>query len=167
MSIRQFPHGYLFQSQIVSSEPGEWLAGVLVSEVVAKLLMEEFRRLDLDPVLSEIADGVLVDEARHLGFNHIYLEERFGNLFREGEQAAAGYAEHLRSRLQAVLDKVPPLFDALENELVDLGIDRHRIFHDLGIEARERLDKSIRAGERLARARAESSDRSKPSLVGA
>lgn len=167
MSIRQFPHGYLFQSQIVSSEPGEWLAGVLVSEVVAKLLMEEFRRLDLDPVLSEIADGVLVDEARHLGFNHIYLEERFGNLFREGEQAAAGYAEHLRSRLQAVLDKVPPLFDALENELVYLGIDRHRIFHDLGIEARERLDKSIRAGERLARARAESSDRSKPSLVDA
>lgn len=27
MSIRRFPAGYLFQSQIVSDEPGEWLSG--------------------------------------------------------------------------------------------------------------------------------------------
>lgn len=44
---------------------------VLVSEVTAKKLMEEFRRLDVDPLLSKIADGILIDEARHLSFNHI------------------------------------------------------------------------------------------------
>ena len=32
-----------------------------VSEVLAKLVMEEFKRIDIDPVLSEIADGILLD----------------------------------------------------------------------------------------------------------
>src|ERR1700759_3972791 len=48
MPIRRFPSGYLFQSTIVSHEPAEWLAGVLVSECLAKLAMEEVKRLDLD-----------------------------------------------------------------------------------------------------------------------
>jgi hypothetical protein len=150
LPIRRFPAGYLFQSQIVSKEPEEWLAGVLVSEVLAKAIMEELVRLDLDPILSEIADGILLDEARHLGFNHIYLEDRFADLYRHENGSAAATAEQLHARLQAVLAHVEPIFTALDTELRDIGIDVERVRHQLAEEAKERLGKSIAAGERIA-----------------
>ena len=167
MSIRRFPAGYLFQSQIVSTEPAEWLAGVLVSEVLAKLVMEEFRRLDLDPVLSEISDGILLDEARHLGFNHIYLEDRFSGLFQQGEDEGKSYTEHLHGRLQGVLAQVPPIFDALASELKEMGIDTEQLYHDLGKEASWRLDKSIQAGERVAAGKAAASNPEEAAVIGA
>lgn len=154
MSIRHFPSGYLFQSQIVSKEPAEWLSGVLISEVLAQLVMREFERLDIDAVLSEIAHGILRDEARHLGFNHIYLEDRFGDLFRDKPEQAERDAAHLRQHLIDVLAFVPPMFDAVESELAEIGIDRHRLFDQLSKEAMERLDKSIASGKRLAERRA-------------
>lgn len=150
LSIRHFPAGYLFQSRIVSKDPAEWLAGVLVSEVLAKQIMEEFVRLDLDPLLSEIADGILVDEARHLGFNHVYLEDRFGNLFRENAEVGRSSSVQLRARLHDVLILVPPVFKALDTELREIGIDVEGVLHRLTEEATERLEKSIEAGERLA-----------------
>lgn len=168
MSIRKFPAGYLFQSQIVSQEPAEWLAGVLVSEVLAKLVMEEFRRLDLDPVLSEISDGILLDEARHLGFNHIYLEDRFSGLFQdEGDEEGRSYSKHLHGRLQAVLDQVPPIFRALETELSEMGIDTDKLLYDLGKEASWRLEKSIQAGERVAAGKTKASDPEEAAVIGA
>jgi hypothetical protein len=151
LSIRRFPSAYLFQSRIVSTEPAEWLAGVLVSEVLAKQVMEEFVRLDLDPLLSEIADGILVDEARHLGFNHIYLEDRFGELFRDDAEVAGAYSQRLRGRLREVLALVPPMFAALSSELSEIGIDVEGILHRLGEEAMERLDNSMLAGRRSAK----------------
>jgi len=167
MSIRRFPSGYLFQSQIVSKEPAEWLAGVLVSEVLAKLMMEEFRRLDLDPVLSEIADGILIDEARHLGFNHIYLEDRFSGLFKSDAEAGRSQSEHLHARLQSVLAKVLPMIQALETELTEIGVDTAALFHQLGEEAAWRLDKSIQAGQRVAQGQAVASDPQEAALIGA
>lgn len=158
MSIRRFPAGYLFQSYIVSKEPAEWLAGVLISEVLAKLVMEEFKRLDIDPVLSEVADGILKDEARHLGFNHIYLEDHFSDLFTEGEDGAKDYSAKLSRRLLHVLDGVTPMLEALSQELADLGIDKEKLFHDLQTEASWRLDKSVLAGERVATGKAAASD---------
>lgn len=150
LPIRRFPSAYLFQSRIVSKEPAEWLAGVLVSEVLATLMMHEFERLDLDPVLSEIAHGILRDEARHLGFNHIYLEDRFGDVFAGDEAEAEAFSHHLHERLEAVLELVNPMFDAVDRELAEVGIDRHEVFHKLSQEARDRLGKSIEAGRRLA-----------------
>ena len=167
MSIRRFPAGYLFQSQIASDEPARWLAGVLVSEVLAKLVMEEFKRLDMDPVLSDIADGILIDEARHLGFNHIYLEDRFTELFGEGAIRGRTYAETLHEQLNAVLGQVPPVLEALEVELRDIGIDAQELLHELGEEAVWRLDKSITAGERVAAGTAEASDPENAALLGA
>ena len=169
MSIRRFPAGYLFQSQIVSKEPAEWLSGVLVSEVLAKLVMEEFRRLDLDPVLSEISDGILLDEARHLGFNHIYLEDRFSTLYQEenGEEEAQAYSEHLHSKLQGVLGKVAPIFDALDTELREMGIQTDEVLHNLGKEASWRLDKSIQAGKRVATGKAKASHPEEAAVIGA
>ena len=158
MSIREFPAGYLFQSQITQREPARWLAGVLVSEVVAKLVMEEFKRLDLDPVLSDIADGVLIDEARHLAFNHIYLEDRFTELFGEGGLQGRSFAETLRAQLNSVLDLVPPILQGLDTEFRDVGMDPDEIFAKLGEESVWRLEKSISAGERVAAGRAEAID---------
>ncbi len=165
MSIRRFPSGYLFQSQIVSKEPAEWLSGVLISEVLAQLVMREFERLDIDAVLSEIAHGILRDEARHLGFNHIYLEDRFGDLFRDAPEEAEIQATRLREHLTKVLSFVPPMFDAVDSELAEVGIDRHWLFDELSKEAMERLDKSIAAGQRLAERRAAEQDSSAPALA--
>lgn len=178
LPIRRFPSGYLFQSRIVSAEPAEWLAGVLVSEVLAKLMMQEFRRLDLDPVLSEIADGILVDEARHLGFNHIYLEDLFGSVGSEGSGTngvegsggdgfAVPTAEHLHARLRSVLEAVTPITDALADELDEIGIDRGKLHHELADEASWRLDRSIEAGARVAAGRAEASDPERAAEIGA
>jgi len=159
MSIRHFPAGYLFQSYIVSKEPAEWLAGVLVSEVLAKLVLEEFKRLDLDPLLSDIADGILKDEARHLGFNHIYLEDHFSDLFIEGaEEEGRAYSVKLQQRIEHVLEGVLPMFDGLTEEMAEIGIDKEKLYHDLRTEASWRLDKSVSAGERIAAGKAEASD---------
>lgn len=167
LSIRKFPSGYLFQSQIVSDEPAEWLAGVLVSEVLAKLVMEEFRRIDIDPVLSEISDGILLDEARHLGFNHIYLEDRFSGFFKQDGAEGDAQSEQLHRRLGLVLEKVRPILDALRDELTEMGIDTEALYYDLAKEAGWRLDKSIDAGRRIAAGKAEASDPREAALIGA
>ncbi|MEL7061289.1 MAG: ferritin-like domain-containing protein [Acidobacteriota bacterium] len=151
LPIRRFPAGYLFQSAIVSEDPAEWLSGVLVSEVIAKKLMEEFRRLDLDPLLSKIADGILLDEARHLGFNHIYVEDEMRQLYLEAEDRGEARAAHLHEHLQGVLAALPPMLDALAGELRDVGIDRVELYEKVGEEAARRLSKSIEAGRRLGR----------------
>ncbi len=150
LPIRRFPSGYMFQSAIVSQEPAEWLAGVLISEVLAKLAMEEFKRIDVDPVLSEIARGILEDEARHLAFNHIYLEDRFCQQFKLSTEGGASFSEKLRERLKSVLATVPAIFDVLEPDLKLLGIDRHALFDRLSAEALQRLDRSVNSGENVA-----------------
>lgn len=150
MPIRRFPSGYLFQSSIVSNEPAEWLAGVLVSECLAKLAMEEFKRLDLDPVLSEIARGILEDEARHLAFNHIYLEDRFVQAFKESSTLGNAFGARLRERLGKVLASVPAIFDALGDDLKVLGIDRELIYERLCKDAMQRLDRSVKSGADVA-----------------
>jgi len=150
LSIRRFQSGYLFQSQIASKEPAEWLAGVLVSEVLAKLVLEEFVRLDLDPVLSEICQGILEDEARHLGFNQIYMEDRFCQLFAENGQQASEASASLHARMDRVLALVPPMFDAVSPELESVGIDRALVLNRLARDAFRRLDRSIERGRKLA-----------------
>lgn len=154
LSIRRFRSGYLFQSQIASSEPTEWLAGVLVSEVLAKLVLAEFVRLDLDPVLSEICHGILEDEARHLGFNQIYMEDRFCQLFTtEGDRAPEAGAS-LHARIDKVLALVPPMFDAVASELESVGIDRGMILERLIRDTNRRLDRSIERGRKQAEKKA-------------
>lgn len=150
MPIRRFPSGYLFQSTIVSNEPAEWLAGVLVSECLAKLAMEEFKRLDLDPVLSEIASGVLEDEARHLAFNHIYLEDRFFQAFKASSKLGDAFGDRLRQRLLHVLSSVPAILDALAPDLKAIGIDRESLYDRLAKDAMQRLDRSVKSGADVA-----------------
>lgn len=166
MPIRRFPTGYLFQSKIVSKEPAEWLSGVLVSEVLALRVMHEFKRLDLDPVLSDICDGILQDESRHLGFNHIYLEDRFSQLYGTGQEEGDAFAAHLRSHLRDVLDGVPPIFEALSDELANLGIDREALFAVLSEESGRRLEKSIDAGCRVANDETEASKLNDAAQIG-
>lgn len=152
LSIRKFPAGFLFQSRIISKEPAEWLTGVLVSETLAQTVSHEFRELDLDPVLSEICAGVLDDEARHLGFNHVYMSDRFKEICeKQGEAEAEKFAEHLEKRRLHVLEGVPPILDALRDELASVGLDRDKIVDMVGTVTKRRLEKSVLAGRKATR----------------
>ncbi len=150
LSIRRFPAGYLFQSQITAKDTAEWLSGVLVSEILAKLVLEEFRRVDLDPILSEICNGILEDEARHLAFNHLYMEQRFADTFRRDQAEGESHSEILRDRLERVLTYAPPMFEGVASELSEMGIEWRPIFEQLQAESRERLNRSIERGSRVA-----------------
>lgn len=144
LPIRRFPSGYLFQSAIISKEPAEWLAGVLVSECLAAISMEEFRRVDVDPVLSEISDGILRDEARHLAFNRLYLDERIRQVI-----GLAGDPKDLLDLIQArrdqVLEKAKPIFRDLASELREMGVDWEGIVDQLGARTQRHLDLVARA----------------------
>lgn len=167
LAIRRFPAGYLFQSRIVSKDPAEWLSGVLVSEVLALLVMEELKRLDLDPVLSDVCDGILDDEARHLGFNHIYLEDRFSQLYEEDAAGAERYKGQLEGRLTYVVDGVAPIFEALKVELDAIGVRRDELLDKLAKETRRRLLRSIEAGRRVAERQTAASRLAEAETIGA
>ena len=149
LSIRKFPEGYLFQSKVTAKDTASWLAGVLASEVLAKLLMQELVRIDVDPVLSEIAHGILEDEARHLAFNHLYLEQRFTEVFSQSAADGEELSEWLRERLAGVVDYVPVMMEALDEPLRELGIDRRHLYDRLRTETLGRLEKSIERGARV------------------
>lgn len=148
LSIRRLPAAYLFQAKIVSKEPTEWLVGSLVSEVLAKLTLEELRRIDLDPVLSDIADRVLVDEARHLGFNHVFFEDHFAGRLLSDEDGGAAFLAHLEERLDDVLGSVPPMLSAVDADLRAVGFEPDELLARLRDDTRRRLRKSCRAARR-------------------
>ena len=143
ISLRRFPSGYLFQSAIISEEPGEWIVGSLVSEVLAKRVLEEFRDVDLDPVLSELCNRILVDEARHLAFNHTFLSDRLGAQLERRPADGEVYVDRLRERQEQVLATVPPMFQALETELKDCGVDAESVLNDVFEQSRRRFEKSV------------------------
>ena len=66
-----------------------------------------------------------------------------------GREAQA-FADHLHGRLQKVLDLVPPMMNALDTELADVGMNRAQMESDLVEQSKERLERSIRGGERAA-----------------
>ena len=148
LSARKFPGAYLFQNQVMSHDTAIWLAGLLVVEVLAKKVMTEFRRLDLDPVLSEISDRILIDEARHLGFNRIYVEDRMAEMQRRGAAEAEGFASQLGERLEKILEAAPVLLGSLQKELEEVGFDTEGVLHELGEEARQRMERAIATGQR-------------------
>jgi len=154
MPIRRFPAGYLFQSKVMAREPSEWLVGSLVSEVLAKFSLEAFRQLDCDPLLTELTGRILEDEARHLGFNHVFLEDRSWNRFK-GEVPhavdAEAWVEHLKARLDDVLHSVPPMLEGLDSELRGVGMDPGELFERLTEDTHRRLAKSLDSGARRAR----------------
>jgi hypothetical protein len=147
LSIRRLPSGYLFQSQIMSNDPIEWLTGSLVSEVLAKNALEALRPVVEDPVFGEVCDRILEDETRHLGFNHIFLADRFQEARRAGRSDVDVTAERLASRLQTVLDLVPPILRDLDAEIRGLGIDPEAFLAGLRLECEARLGKCFRAAD--------------------
>lgn len=156
LSIRRFPPGYLFQSAIMSEDPIEWLTGSLISEVLAKQSLEEVRRLEIDPLLGTMIDRILEDESRHLGFNHVFLADRFEEGYSKDARDAGATAEKLNARLEAVLERVPAILDGLEDDMRALGmIDKHTFFEQLRDDCRRRLAKSIDAGRRAFETAAE------------
>ena len=117
--------------------------------------MKELRRLDLDPVLSQISDGILKDEARHLAFNHVYSEEDFTDRYLASAEEGEARAAHLRQRLESVLEGVAPIFERLSKELDGAGFDREMMQTVLAQDARKRLETSISRGRKVAAGQAE------------
>ena len=116
---------------------------------MAQTVSHEFREADIDPVLSEICDGILEDEARHLGFNHVYLHDRFKDLYEnKGEEEAEAFAAHLEERRKYVLAGVEPIMDALKDEMFGIGLDRERILDTVTTVTKRRLEKSIQTGRK-------------------
>ena len=150
ISPRRLPAAYLFQSRILSEDRAVWFAGLLVAEVMAKHVMKEFRRLDLDPVLSEISDRILVDEARHLGFNRIYIEDQVAQIGREDAEKAVAYGDRLVAWLESVLESVPVALGSIGKELREIEFDFDTVIDCLAEESRSRLERAIRAGHRAA-----------------
>jgi len=149
MSIRRFPAGYLFQSAIMCDDPLQWLTGSLISEVLAKRSLEQIRDVHLDPVLDDACTRVLEDESRHLGFNHIFLADRFQSAFAKNEADAGEIAEKLLTRLEYVLERVPPILQELEADTDEFGLESADDFYEqLREECRSRLMKSIETGQR-------------------
>ncbi len=151
LSVRRFPGAYLFQSQVMSQDTAVWLAGLLVVEVLAKKVMQEFRRLDLDPVLSEISDRILGDEARHLGFNRIYVEDRIAELERQDPERAQACAGRLGERLEKILAAAPVLLGSLDKELEEIGFETDIVLTSLAEEARKRMTRAIDTGKRAGK----------------
>ena len=152
ISLRRFPSGYLFQSAIIAEEPGYWIVGSLVSEVLAKRVLEEFGDIDLDPVLSELCNRILVDEARHLAFNHAFLADRLGGLLEKQGEDAESYIDGLLARTEHVLEYVPPMFEALTTELADCGVSSNSVIHDVFAQTRRRFEKSVAIARKQAAA---------------
>ncbi len=149
LSIRRFPPGYLFQSAIMCDDPMQWLTGSLISEVLAKRSLEQIRDAHVDPVLDDACTRVLEDESRHLGFNHIFLADRFQGAFAENEASAGEMSETLLERLEYVLERVPPILQALEADTDEFGMESpDDFFEQLREECRTRLMKSIETGQR-------------------
>jgi hypothetical protein len=147
LSIRRLPSGYLFQSQISSNDPIEWLTGSLVSEVLAKNALEALRPAVRDPVFGNLCDRILEDETRHLGFNHVFLADRFQEARRAGRRDVDETVERLAGRLRTVLDLVPPILRDLDAEIRGLGIDPEAFLAGLRVECEARLCKCVRAGD--------------------
>jgi hypothetical protein len=103
-------------------------------------------------VLSDICHGILQDEARHLGFNQIYMEDRFRTLFDDNGDRGPSAGEALHQRADTVLELVPPMFNAVADELQEVGIDRAAVIERLRRDVHRRLDRSIERGRKLSRA---------------
>lgn len=144
LPIRRMPSGYLFQSKVMADEPVDWLPGSLVSEVVAKRALEELRERDVDPLFTELAGRVLADEARHLAFNHLWVEDRVSGL--DAPDRAEAEAGRIRARVDEVLAMVPPILDELEADMATFGIDRADLQESIFDESRRRIERSIGDG---------------------
>lgn len=148
LSPRKQPAAYYFQAKVRSNEVVEFLAGLLVSEVMAKKAMTEFLRLDLDTALSQICERILNDEARHLGFNRIFTEDHIASIHAVDPAEAKACVEGLESRLEFVLEGLVEFLSTMKPDFVDIGFDMDRVIGEIHEECRSRMHRAITAGLR-------------------
>ncbi len=151
LPIRRFPSGYMFQSSIVSQEPAEWLAGVLVSECLAKLAMEEFKRLDLDPVLSEISRGILEDEARASGVQPHLPRRPLQPIFPQGTERRRELQRTPARPAAERAQQCPRDFRYARGGPERTRHRRHEMQARLAEDAMSRLNRSVDAGASMAK----------------
>ena len=97
-------------------EGKDWEAAVFAQNVVLEAM--EFTVFEAhveraDPITSEVLEGIIKDERRHMGFGENDLGRRLA------------LTPHLRTRLQEVKKELDPLvLDTFEDTLDQIGVDR-------------------------------------------
>ena len=90
-----------------------------------------------------LCNRILVDEARHLAFNHQFLSDRLRTRLEAKGEDGESYIQSLRERVDHVLEHVTPMFTALDTELADCGVESDSVLHDVFEGARKRFEKSV------------------------
>ena len=78
------------------------------------------------------------------------MEDRFARLQADDAAKVTAERHELEFRLLNVLDLAPPMFDAVAEDLVAVGIESAEVLASLRRDALRRLDRSIDRGVRAA-----------------
>ncbi|MEE2777578.1 MAG: ferritin-like domain-containing protein [Acidobacteriota bacterium] len=146
LSPRRFPAAYMFHSRNRSAELNVFLSGLLIIEVLAKKAMTEFLRIDVDTALSEICEGILRDEARHLSFNRIYIEDHLAGLEASDPAVAEACGVRLTDHMESLLAGVPEFLGSMRADFDDIGFQTEMVVEELRVEARQRMERSVAKG---------------------
>jgi hypothetical protein len=122
---RQLPEMWRYHTRLMKSgDPLDWLWGILISDLFARLFYGRLRDQYPDRVIGRLARRTLVDEARHQAFADLYLSPRLAKI--SDERRAAMF--ELRDDLFRTMDQ---LTERLAGPLNDLGWSGDQFLTDL------------------------------------
>jgi len=112
---RKLPEMWRYHTRLMQSgDPLDWLWGILISDLFARLFYGRLRDQYPDRIIGRLARRTLVDEARHQAFADLYLTPRLERIGEERRQAMF----QLRDDLFRTMDQ---LTERLAGPLADLG----------------------------------------------
>ncbi len=114
-ATRQVPEMWRYHTRLMKSgDPIDWLWGILISDLFARLFYGRLRDQYPDRIVGRLARRTLVDEARHQAFADLYLSPRLRHISQERRDALL----NLRDDLFRTMDQ---LTVRLAGPLDDLG----------------------------------------------
>ncbi|MGC8487485.1 MAG: ferritin-like domain-containing protein [Clostridia bacterium] len=124
-ATRQLPEMWRYHTRLMKSgDPIDWLWGILISDLFARLFYGRLRDQYPDRIIGRLARRTLVDEARHQAFADIYLSPRLVHMTAERQDALLA----LRDDLFRTMDQ---LTVRLEGPLQDLGWSGQAFLNEL------------------------------------
>jgi len=122
---RRLPEMWAYHTRLMKSgDPIDWLWGILISDLFARLFYGKLAQQYPDQVIGRLARRTLVDEARHQAFADIYLTPRLVSIGEERRQALLALRDDLFRSMEALTHR-------LEGPLGDLGWSGHQFLKDL------------------------------------
>jgi hypothetical protein len=112
---RRLPEMWHYHTRLMKSgDPLDWLWGILISDLFARLFYGRLRDQYPDHLIGRLARRTLVDEARHQAFADIYLTPRLLHLGAERRQELLDLRDDLFRTMEALTRR-------LAGPLADLG----------------------------------------------